>query len=321
MRIDCLSYFNPFKYGGGGEMITRSLIEAGRRRGHTIRLRSVRPRVNECDSSAELYWLVDVFNFPQTLKSRGSWLRFPPDLLKEIAANRLFIHMSNAYVDVCNLGHLPCSGLVYAQCQHKSPAHIIHNLALRDFGRECFALDPLVRNLFSRSAMNVYLSPLHQQTIERILGDVRGRSSFVLKPTIDTSMFYDQGLERDIDYLFVGVIGEAKGLTAMREQFRDADIHFVGKIAPGEKLDFGTYHGSVPYSEIPKYMNRAKYFVFLPRWPEPQGRVVTEAALCGCQLITNHNVGATSFPFNIGNPSNFSNATEEFWDAMEQIPS
>ncbi len=319
MKIDCLSYFNPLRYGGGGEMITRGLIEAGRRRGHSIRLRSVRPGVDEGTGTADLYWLVDVFNFPQTLKSRGAWLRFPPALLEDIAANRPFIHMSNAYVDVCNLGHLPCSGQAQAQCAHKSPAHLIHNLALRDFGRQCFALDPLVRKLFARSALNIYLSPLHQRTIEGILGDARGRDSFVLKPMIDDTAFYNRGLERDIDYLFVGVIGEAKGLAAMRERFRGADIHFVGKLAPGEKLDFGTWHGSVPYSEIPLLMNRAKHFVFLPRWPEPQGRVVTEAALCGCKLITNQNVGATSFPFDIANPANFAGANDEFWDAIEQL--
>lgn len=43
MKIDCLSYFNPLKYSGGGEMITRALIAEGRRGGHTVRLRSVSP--------------------------------------------------------------------------------------------------------------------------------------------------------------------------------------------------------------------------------------------------------------------------------------
>jgi glycosyltransferase involved in cell wall biosynthesis len=319
MKIDCLSYFNPFIHGGGGEMVTRALIEAGRKRGHTIRLRSIRPRMDEGTGQADLCWLVDVFNFPQTLKSRGAWLRFAPDLLEDIAANRPFIHMSNAYVDVCNLGHLPCSGQAQARCAYKSPLHLVHNLALRDFGQQCFALDPLVRKLFAKSALNVYMSPLHQRTIEGTLGEDRDSASFVLKPTIDSTVFYNQHRERDIDYLFVGVIGEAKGLAAMRERFRGANIHFVGKIAPGEKLDFGTWHGSVPYSEIPNFMNRAKHFVFLPRWPEPHGRVVTEAALCGCQLITNGNVGATSFPFDIGNPANFARANEEFWEIVEQL--
>lgn len=319
MEIDCLSYFHPFRYGGGGEMVSRALIEAGRKRGHTIRIRSVRPHVDEAVGKADLCWLVDVFNFPQTLKSRGAWRRFPSALFEDIADNRPFIHMSNAYADVCNLGYLPCSGNAASHCPHKSPAHFVRNLALRDFGQDCFALDPLVRKLFSRSALNVYVSPLHQQTIERILGKGNLPESFVLKPMIDSTVFYDQKRERDIDYLFVGVIGEAKGLAAMRERFRDADIHFVGKIAPGEKLDFGTYHGSVPYHEIPDFMNRAKHFVFLPRWPEPQGRVVIEAALCGCELVTNQNVGATSFPFDIANSANFSQANDEFWTAIESL--
>ena len=53
MKIDCLSYFDPLKYSGGGEMITRALIEEGRRRGHTVRLRSVRPGavLNLCNRS------------------------------------------------------------------------------------------------------------------------------------------------------------------------------------------------------------------------------------------------------------------------------
>lgn len=300
-------------------MVSRGLIEAGRKRGHRIRIRSVRPNIDEGADEADLFWLVDAFNYPQTLKSRGAWLRFPSALLEDIAANRPFIHMSNAYADVCNLGYLPCSGNAEARCPHKSQVHFVHNIALLDFGHDCFALDPLVRKLFSSSRLNIYVSPLHQRTIERILGVDNLPESFVLKPVIDSTAFYDQKRERDIDYLFVGVIGEAKGLAAMRERFRDADIHFVGKIAPGEKLDFGTYHGSVPYHEIPDFMNRAKHFVFLPRWPEPQGRVVIEAALCGCELVTNQNVGAISFPFDISNSANFAQANDEFWTAIESL--
>ena len=319
MEIKCLSYFHPFHFGGGGEMVSRTLIEEGRRRGHTIRIQSVRPKIDEGGNDADLYWLVDVFNFPQTLKSRGAWLRFPPAVLEGIAEQRPFIHMSNAYADVCNLGYLPCSGDFTAHCQYKKPLNLVHNLALRDFGQSCFGLDPLVRKLFSRSALNIYVSPLHQRVIENILEATSLPESFVLKPMVDGAVFYDRKGERDIEYLFVGVVGEAKGISVMRKLFRGADIHFVGKIAPEERLDFGTYHGSRPYHEIPEFMNRAKHFVFLPRWPEPQGRVVIEAALCGCKLVTNQNVGATSFPFDIANAANFVDADEEFWVAVERL--
>jgi hypothetical protein len=64
-------------------------------------------------------------------------------------------------------------------------------------------------------------------------------------------------------------------------------------------------------------MNRAKNFVFLPRWPEPQGRVVVEAALSGCKLIVNENVGAMSFPFDIANPENMKDSKRIFWEELE----
>jgi hypothetical protein len=75
----------------------------------------------------------------------------------------------------------------------------------------------------------------------------------------------------------------------------------------------------IPYHEVPILMNRAKSFVFLPRWPEPQGRVVIEAALCGCRLITNDRVGATSFPFDISRIDHFKGATADFWDKIEWL--
>lgn len=319
MKIDCLSYFNPHHFNGGGEAVTRSLIETGRKRGHEIRVRSVRPNTYESGDQPDLYWLIDVFNHPHTLKSRGAWLGYPRQLLWKIANEVPFVHMNHAYADICNLPYFPCSGASSNKCEFKSPTKLARNLALKDFGTTCFGYDSLVKALFQKSQLNVYVSPLHQKTIERVLGFSSIGHSYVLKPLIDSSVFYNRHVDRDIDYLFVGVIGEAKGLSYLREQYRDKNIHFVGKISPGETLDFGTYHGVVPYEKIPEYMNRAKNFVFFPRWPEPQGRVVVEAALCGCNLITNDKVGATSFPFDISEPTNFEAADNEFWEKIERL--
>lgn len=319
MRINYLAYFDPTHYGGGGEMIMRGLIAAGRQRGHEITITTVRPRRFEIDQRADLYWLTDVFNFPGTLKSLGAWRHFDEDLLARIARDRPFVHFNNAYVDICNLGWLPCSGNAAPRCPCKSPLALRRNLAAKEIGTQCFATQPLVRTLFERARLNVFLSPLHERITRQVLGLAVAPPSFVLRPTIDTTRFYDRGLERDIDYLFVGVIGEAKGLEEMRARYAGKDIHFVGKLAPGARLDFGTHHGHVPYDDIPLLMNRARHFVFLPRWPEPMGRVVVEAALCGCTLITNDNVGATSFPFDLAQPGNHADAEGEFWDRMEGL--
>lgn len=320
MRINYISMFDPSAHQGGGEMIAWDVIESGRLRGHSFTISSARPKSRlEFDESAQIDFLVDIFNYPATLKSQGAWKSLPDDLLERVLKRNRFIHMSNAYVDVCNLPYLPCSGDSHSVCRHKTSLNILRNLAAKDFSVNCFASSERVKYFFAKSLLNIFLSPLHQNTCLKILDLASPPPSFILKPTIDKRLFFNMGIERDIDYLFVGVIGEAKGLGELREKYAGKDIHFAGRVYPGERLDFGTYHGAVPYEKIPLLMNRAKNFVFLPRWPEPQGRVVIEAALCGCNLVTNKNVGATSFPFDISNPNNFGNATENLWKFIESI--
>ena len=94
---------------------------------------------------------------------------------------------------------------------------------------------------------------------------------------------------------------------------------FILLCAPGINIDFGNYLGPVPYDQVPIYMNRAKNFVFLPRWPEPQGRVVAEAALCGCNIIGNENVGALSFGADLTDPSYYKGVEDAFWKKVESL--
>jgi hypothetical protein len=44
---------------------------------------------------------------------------------------------------------------------------------------------------------------------------------------------------------------------------------------------------------------------------------VVEAALSGCNLIVNENVGAMSFPFDIAEPLNIQESASLFWDELE----
>jgi glycosyltransferase involved in cell wall biosynthesis len=318
MRLNCLSFLDPFVYSGGGEMITRRLIEHGRLLGHDIRITSVRPRRRAAHPDPDLTLLIDVFNHGHSAASLGAWRAFGEGVLEAAAAAAPFVHLTNAYVDVCNLASLPCSGAAAAACPHK-PLSLARQVLLRDFGDRCFATSPLVRLLFENAALNVFLSPLHKRVTEQILGGIALRRSLILKPLIDTRLFRNARRPRDIEYLFVGVVSEAKGLSAMRERFNRSDIHLVGRLAPGVSVDFGHYLGPRPYSEIPSWMNRAANFVFLPRWPEPQGRVVAEAALCGCRLIANESVGALSFDFDLADPSNYNDGEALFWNAVQHL--
>jgi glycosyltransferase involved in cell wall biosynthesis len=319
MKVNFVSFLDPRVYQGGGEMISRRLLEAGEALGHDIRLATVRPQRRDLHRSPDVSLLIDVFNFAHTFRSLGAWRAFGHGFLEDVMGRAPFAHMSNAYVDVCNMPYLPCSGeRASSVCPAKPQHSALRRFAIRDHGVDCFAADGLVRRMFTASALNIFLSPLHRRISEALLGGDLP-PAFVLKPLIDTVRFTNLGLVRDIDYLFVGVIGEAKGLKEMRERFAATDIHLIGRLAPGVKLDFGRHLGHLPYDEVPRYMNQARNFVFLPRWPEPQGRVVAEAALCGCNIIGNHKVGALSFGMDLADPANYVGVEDEFWRVLEGI--
>ena len=319
MRINVVSLLDPRVYNGGGEMISRRLIEIGKSRGHDIRLSTVRPKHRDLHTTPRISLLIDVFNHAHSVTSLGAWREFGTEFLEDAIARAPFVHLTNAYADVCNLPYLPCSGIRPDGCPIKPELGVIERMAIRDWGHDCFARRAMVRRLYEDSALNVYLSPLHRRISESLLGSARLPPSYVLKPIIDTARFFNEGGERDIEYLFVGVIGEAKGLAAMRERFGHTDIHLIGRCAPGVKLDFGRHLGHVSYDDVPRYMNRARNFVFLPRWPEPQGRVVAEAALCGCRIIGNENVGALSFDMDLSDPQIYVGVGDEFWAVLEGI--
>lgn len=320
LKINYISYVDPTRHQGGGEMVGLDIIRAAKARGHSVSVTSVRPSKRIAfDESADLDLVVDLFNYPGTLKSLGSWRDFSNEFREKILRRKKFVHLTNAYSDICNEPYLPCSGFSQEKCPSKSLFNITHNVALQDFSGKCFSNRLEIQDFYSQSRLNIFVSPLHRDTSLKILNLFNPPPSYVLKPTVDKDRFFNQNVERDIEYLFVGVIGEAKGLENMRQRFAKSDIHFAGRLFPGAQLDFGTHHGAVAYDQVPILMNRAKNFVFLPRWPEPQGRVVIEAALCGCNLIVNENVGACSFPFDISNPQNFDNPTQAFWDEIEKV--
>ena len=320
MRINLVSFLDPFVYDGGGEMISRALIEYGITKGHSIRISSCRPNRTDFFKNPDLTIFVDVFNAGHTYKSLGAWRNFPSSFIEDMMVGAPFVHMTNAYTDVCNLPYIPCSANSQkGYCDPKRNLSLGKRIQIRDLSSRCFATQELPNRLYQESVLNIFLSPLHQRISEKLFSSQLLPPSYVVKPMIDTKRFYNMGFERDIDYLFVGIISEAKGLDEMREKYKDKNIWLIGKKSPDAVVDFGTYIDHVPYDDVPKYMNRAKNFVFLPKWPEPQGRVVSEAALCGCNIIGNDNVGASSFGHDLSNLENYQNVEADFWIKLETI--
>lgn len=314
MKINYVAYLDPFKFNGGGEMIMNSLLTYAKKQNYQIYATTVYPKQNNYVNNADLTILCDVFNSPQSFSS------FDNSFLKKIIEKDRYIHFDNSYVDSCNLDYLPCNGFIQKSCKHKSMLNVKSNLKRTDFSTKCFQGKPIINDLYNNSLSNIFLSPLHHKKVTTML-NIEKKEFFIVRPTIDTTLFYNRGNERDIDYIFAGAISEAKGIENLIKYFKNTDkkLVMIGKNISGIELEFAEYTGFIPYEEMPKYFNRAKNFIYLPRWPEPQGRVVVEAALCGCNLITNENVGATSFDFDIANELNLRNAEKEFWDYVNSI--
>lgn len=323
MKINYVAYLDPFeytggeaastgpiKYSGGGEAVLRGVLEKGRQLGHEIKISSVYGSHKiDVFKKADIYFLADIHNSPTRFIPRRFKRFFDKNFVQSIIQNEKYIHFDNAYCDVCDLDYLPCNGQIEGEKCSFKPRWTFW------LPKRCFRRSTC--ELYKNSILNVFLSPLHRKTVQKILGENIVRNYYECKPTIDPEKFYDQKKEREIENLFVGVICEAKGLENMKKRFPDGNIIMIGKTKRGTDKKFGQRIEIVPYKDLPRYYNRAKNLVFLPRWPDSLARPVIEAALCGCNLITNDNVGALSFSFDIRDPSNFFNAAEEFWETVE----
>jgi glycosyltransferase involved in cell wall biosynthesis len=312
--INYISHLDPYTYSGGGEAISRALLEWVKSEFKAkVCVSTLNPYRINFNSKARLTVFCDLFNNPNSLR------RWPPGFLSWAADRVPFIHLDNAYVDICRMGYLPCSGQAEKECSFKQELSFADKIKKFDFRDSCDANKNIFNSFYKKSKMNVFLSPLHRATIERVL-NIKNHS-FILKPLIDTTKFKNMNLVRDIDYLFVGVIGEAKGYQNLKKYFLNSGkkLTLAGKNITGESLEWAEYLGILPYEELPTLYNRAENFVFLPRWPEPQGRVIVEAALSGCKLITNEMCGATSFDFDISDAKNIQNVESEFWHSVIKV--
>jgi glycosyltransferase involved in cell wall biosynthesis len=159
---------------------------------------------------------------------------------------------------------------------------------------------------------------MQQRMIRCVLSAKPSRFEILRRPFIDVDRFRPLGLERDIEVLYVGAINEAKGYHNLLERFGPDRITFVGRNGLKEPIA-GRYLGELPYDELPTLYNRAQTFAHLPQWHEPMGRTVVEAALCGCELVTNERVGVMSFPTrDRTDPDTVSGNGERFWVDFEE---
>ena len=321
LKINFVSHLHPFYYNGGGEQVTQKIVEEGIKRGHNIKIVSMKPSKLQIFSrilmhrNPDLWILFDAFNCPDHKT------HFSRRFINKIISSQKYILGQNAYGDICYLNALPCNGNIGNGSVCVEKKDIYFNYRDNEKGwQNCYCAVNDNRALFEKAHMNIFVSPLHASVFHKIYPVTREKT-YILKPLIDVDMFTDRKQNRDIKYAACGGMGEAKGFYNIRDNFPNEEVILFGndsKLLP-DKHKYGKVIGRISYEKMPEFLNRVENYIHLPRWPEPHGLIVNQAALCGCNLIANENVGAMTHDFDIMDRKAYRDTAPELWGKIEEL--
>jgi hypothetical protein len=299
LRINYLAHLDPYIYSGGGEQVMRRVLDNAKSRGHEIKIAS--RDGSDLHPNPDLWFLCDVYNCPMNK-------RRPIEALVDsvVRSGAPYVHHDNAYVDICRHGNIPCNG----QGVNGFGCHIKEGIC---------SLQRAVP-LYKNAAVCSFLSPLHRDVHTGALGaaTIPPEKTLLLMPAVDVDLFRNLHVQRDIALLSYGGQGEAKGYYNIMQNFPRGSVIFIGGDTPDlVKEGDGHWLGSIPGAMMPEILNRTQNYIHVPRWPEPFGLIVAEAALCGCNLIVNDRVGAISWKKDLKDPETYKDTLDKYWDELE----
>lgn len=178
------------------------------------------------------------------------------------------------------------------------------------------------RPIFQRSAFNVFLSPVHLENHKKELGC----DGVAMPLAIDVEKFKANGTPRKPGAAVISNVRNFKSwgilqgfITAHPEMsfevLTDKDLPVSGENVSAR--------GMVPPEEMPGVLGGYDTLVhLLDGWGAGE-RVVFEAALCGCRVIANENVGHMSWGKDLNNQEELRpwlrQAPFEFWKMVDAI--
>ncbi len=318
MKINFISHLNPFHFNGGGEQYTRAIIEAGRSLGHKINILSIRGRSDKLLRDEDLWIFWDVFNCPVDEYRFGiEWAKGILDILGR--RNVPYILGQCGYCDSCNLACIPCNGHITdgVNCVENQEFYTdTRDLPGPWNDGKCSVKQN--ETLFKNAYKLAFLSPVHLETHVLMYGPQIRDKSFIVRPIIDTELFTNTNQKRTIKYAADRANGEPKGFYNIKRLTLDSEVTIFGSNLQSlaGRFNFGNNIGRLNYDQVPQFLNQVETLIHLPRWPEANGLIVNQAALCGCEVMTNRNVGAVSHGFDIADPKSYEGAAVEFWENL-----
>lgn len=295
MNIIWLDQLDFLKANGGGEFYKKALYNYLK---DVANVEYFTPNYYIDCLSADVFIFSDLFNQP-SLHPR-QW--FDQSSILNITKNFKYITMDTGFSTICDKDYFPCNGIHFG-CS------------------DCFCkgkrLD-FLRQYYKNATATIFLSPLHQKTIEAAI-ETTLNNVILMRPPIDYDKFYSDNQDRPIDILYVGVLNEAKGLPELIHSYGNTNknVVLIGHSLYGGKLPENFTHiDHINRNELPQWYARSKSFWAKVVWHEPFGLTTAEAAIAGCSILSNERSGAMSWNTSLRERNFYRQPGQEIWEKI-----
>lgn len=194
----------------------------------------------------------------------------------------------------------------------------------------CRYLDSNIRKyLYSSCIKTFFLTNYHYKKFIEYYGDYFVNVEIVPDP-IDKHKFYNMGLVRSNDILYIGFMHPLKGTDNFinyvnnnpNKNFKVAgwgDKRYEDFMRSASNIEF---IGKINHSKMPELYNTHAKMYYKPEFDEPFCRAVGEALMCGVEIIGDSDKIGSLYMMQ-EDPINFAtrcdNASKTFWEILENV--
>jgi len=226
-----------------------------------------------------------------------------------------------------------CDAHIVNQCRYFRPDQLAkvtekpYIWLFHDMLHNCMHQGFILKALLKKATGCMFKSPFHR---ENVYGkwpeakEVPGKA--VYATPIDLDMFHPGKKTKGTIWLgnYVPEKGVREAVAWAEENGEVVDFFGFGDAFMFRICSpWVRFYPVLPYEEVPGILRQYKKLVFLPKYPEAAGRVIVEALLSGCKVITNDMIGFKSFNWWSDDPETLRKALREregdFWGTVKKM--
>ncbi len=309
MKVIFLSNDTVEEFHGGAQLNTRSLVDYGKSRGHDVSEMTVKTFDKEELLTADLVVLV-------ALK------KFEYEDIRWVLNNCTTIKNEMDYA-FCKFGNCKCFG---------------KDVAINKCGECNLSSENMefYEEILDKVKFFVFFTPGQRNHWRKFFGEKVDKSHLYLQFYSDDKIFHNMGLQRIVNsVLWVGRFSKSKGIDKILKQASQtpqAKFFFVGKASTRattgqyvyqiENLRNCTYLGQFEHDKLPVIYNLCEKFIYDGHWPDTGPATVIEAALCGCEILTQPKIATiltNDFKDVPDIRSRIRTAKKGYWERLEKL--